>query len=92
MVKTEDPDLVILDLGLPDIDGKIVLKEIRQFSDKPIIVLSVRNQESDRASCIAAGVNEYITKPFSALDLLTRIKDTYQKWKQNNNRDSMQLE
>ncbi len=85
MVKTEDPDLVILDLGLPDIDGRIVLKEIHQDSNKPIIVLSVRNQESDKASCWAAGATEYITKPFSALNLMDRLKDIYRKWQQEHN-------
>jgi DNA-binding response OmpR family regulator len=82
MVNTEAPDIIILDLGLPDIDGKIVLQEIRKFSTIPLVVLSVRNQESDKVSCLEAGANDYITKPFGALDLIARIKATLRIYQQ----------
>jgi DNA-binding response OmpR family regulator len=73
-VKNENPDVVILDLGLPDMDGKNVLQEIRRFSNTPVTVLSVRNQDSDREGCFAAGATDYITKPYSAIELVSRIK------------------
>ncbi len=84
-VKTEKPDFIILDLGLPDMDGREVLAEVRRFSNIPITVLSVRNQDSDKASCLEAGANDYITKPFSALNLMARIKATYETWKHTQN-------
>ena len=73
-VKKEAPDVVILDLGLPDMDGKNVLQAIRCFSNIPITILSVRNQDSDREGCFEAGATEYITKPYSAIELVSRIK------------------
>jgi len=75
MVKSESPDIIILDLGLPDIDGKEVLKSVRAFSQIPIVIFSVRNQESDKSACFQAGATDYITKPFSALALMQRIKE-----------------
>ena len=73
-VKKEAPDVVILDLGLPDMDGKNVLQAIRRFSNTPITILSVRNQDSDREGCFEAGANDYLTKPYSAIELVARIK------------------
>lgn len=68
------PDLVILDLGLPDIDGKEVLQQIRQWSKIPIVVLSVRNDENEKVLCFDYGADDYVTKPFSTKELCARLK------------------
>lgn len=68
------PSIVLLDLGLPDEDGLIVLKKIREFSDVPVIILSVRNSEKDIISALDSGANDYITKPFNIGELLARIR------------------
>jgi len=81
MVESESPDIIILDLGLPDMDGTKVLTEIRRFSDIPIIVLSVRNEEIEKVSCLESGADDYICKPFSSLDLLARIKTVLRRQK-----------
>lgn len=67
-------DLVILDLGLPDLDGKEVLQELRSWSNVPVIVLSVRADEYEKVALLDAGANDYMTKPFSVQELLARIR------------------
>jgi two-component system KDP operon response regulator KdpE len=67
-------DVVILDLGLPDRDGKGVIAEIRQWSDVPIIVLSARHVEGEKVSALDAGANDYVDKPFSTAELLARVR------------------
>lgn len=74
MVETEDPDVVILDLGLPDISGFDVLKEIRTFSVVPILILTVRGEEADVVKGLEWGADDYMVKPFRQLELLSRIK------------------
>lgn len=71
---THHPDLIILDLGLPDIDGIEILKKIREWYQKPIIVLSVRNSEDDIVNALDNGANDYLTKPFRTGELLARIR------------------
>ena len=68
------PALVILDLGLPDLDGTEVLKKLREWYHNPIIVLSVRNSEEDIIKALDAGANDYLTKPFRTGELLARIR------------------
>jgi two-component system, OmpR family, KDP operon response regulator KdpE len=68
------PSLVILDLGLPDIDGHEVLKKLREWFTKPVIVLSVRNSEDDIIRALDNGANDYLTKPFRSGELLARIR------------------
>lgn len=68
------PSLVLLDLGLPDEDGLSVLKKLREFSDVPVIILSVRNSEKDIISALDSGANDYMTKPFHVGELLARIR------------------
>ncbi len=68
------PDLVILDLGLPDLDGLDVIRRLREWSQVPVIVLSVREQESDKISALDEGADDYLTKPFSMGELLARIR------------------
>jgi len=74
LAETESPDIIILDLGLPDTDGFEVLKDIRSFSNVPIIIVTVRGDEMDRVRGLEMGADDYITKPFSHLELLARMK------------------
>jgi two-component system, OmpR family, KDP operon response regulator KdpE len=73
-VATRKPDLVILDLGLPRMDGITVINKVREWSSVPIIVLSARSQEQDKISALDAGADDYLTKPFSIGELLARIR------------------
>ena len=69
-------DLVILDLGLPDLDGLEVLKELRTWSTVPVIILSVRASEEEKVALLDAGAHDYVTKPFSVQELMARIRVT----------------
>jgi two-component system KDP operon response regulator KdpE len=71
---TTQPNLVILDLGLPDLDGQQVIGRIREWSDVPIIVLSVRAKDQEKVTALDNGANDYVTKPFSIEELLARIR------------------
>ena len=74
LVARQQPDLVILDLGLPDKDGHQVLGELREWSSVPVIVLSVRAGEAEKVRALDAGAQDYVTKPFSIEELLARIR------------------
>lgn len=71
---TRNPDVVLLDLGLPDVDGLEVTKRLREWMLTPIIVISAREQEQDKVKALDAGADDYLTKPFSAGELLARIR------------------
>src|SRR5665811_255856 len=71
------PDLVILDLGLPDMDGIEVTRRIREWSKIPIIILSVREQEDDKIAVLDSGADDYLTKPFGMGELLARIRTVF---------------
>lgn len=68
------PDAILLDLGLPDIDGKDVIASVREWSKLPIVVLSVRNQEDEKIKAFDLGANDYVTKPFGTGELLARLR------------------
>lgn len=74
LVRRENPDLVVLDIGLPEMDGYQVLREIRGFSQVPVIILSVKDQDTDIARGLELGADDYITKPFSHIALLARAQ------------------
>src|SRR4051812_45947181 len=74
LAAAERPQLVILDLGLTDIDGSVVCREIRSWSSAPIIVLSARQSPQEQAALLDAGADDYITKPFSTIELQARIR------------------
>ncbi len=67
-------DLMILDMGLPDLDGMEVIRKVREWSEMPIIVVSARDQDKDKVSALDAGADDYLTKPFSAAELMARIR------------------
>ncbi len=71
---TQRPELVILDLGLPDMDGSMVLKRLREWSDVPVIVLTVKDSETDKVALLDAGADDYLTKPFGVPELLARVR------------------
>src|SRR6266851_6434763 len=70
----QPPDLVILDLGLPDLDGQEVLRQLREWLQAPIIILSARDQEKQKVLALDNGADDYLTKPFSTAELLARIR------------------
>ena len=74
MVSSHCPDLVVLDLGLPDIDGMDIIEAIREWTQLPIIVVSARTLEKDKVEALDKGADDYITKPFSAAELLARVR------------------
>ncbi len=74
LLALQGADLVILDLGLPDLDGFDVLSELRSWSSAPVIVLSVRADEEEKVKLLDAGANDYVTKPFSVQELMARIR------------------
>ena len=74
LLALQGADLVILDLGLPDLDGYEVLSELRTWSHVPVIVLSVRANEEEKVKLLDAGANDYVTKPFSVQELVARIR------------------
>jgi two-component system KDP operon response regulator KdpE len=71
---TDHPDLMILDLGLPDMDGVEVTRQIREWSDLPIVILSVRDSEKDKVTALDAGADDYLGKPFGTGELLARLR------------------
>jgi two-component system, OmpR family, KDP operon response regulator KdpE len=79
LAATSAPDAVILDLGLPDMDGKVVIAAIREWSQTPILILSVRDGEAEKIAALDAGADDYITKPFATGELLARLRAAVRK-------------
>ncbi len=80
LVEMEKPDVVLLDLGLPDIDGFQVLRSIREFSNVPVIILTVRGEETHKIRGLEFGADDYIVKPFSPGELLARLKAVIRRY------------
>ncbi len=74
LARSHNPDLVLLDLGLPDLDGMAVLRELRSWSRKPVVILSARTHEKDKVRALDLGADDYLAKPFGAGELLARIR------------------
>ncbi len=76
---SHNPDIVLLDLGLPDMDGVEIIQKIRSWSNMPIIVISARTEDSDKIGALDAGADDYLTKPFSVDELLARLRVTQRR-------------
>ena len=76
---SHNPDILLLDLGLPDLDGVDVIRRIRSWSNAPIIVISARSEDSDKIDALDAGADDYLTKPFSVDELLARLRATQRR-------------
>ena len=74
MISSHCPDLIVLDLGLPDMDGMTIIETVRQWTQLPIIVVSARSYERDKVAALDRGADDYITKPFGAAELLARVR------------------
>ena len=74
MATSHNPEVVLLDLGLPDLDGVEVIRKYRTWSNNPVIVISARNEDSDKIEALDAGADDYMTKPFSVEELLARLR------------------
>ena len=83
---TRQPDIVLLDLGLPDMDGVEVIHRIRSWSQMPIIVISARSEDGDKIAALDAGADDYLTKPFSVAELLARLRVTQRRLAAQENR------
>jgi two-component system KDP operon response regulator KdpE len=86
-IRKQPPDLVILDLGMPEMNGVEVCERVRQFSEVPIVVLSAKGAEKDKIAALDAGADDYVTKPFSLDELLARVRAVLRRW-QNKEADS----
>lgn len=73
------PDIILLDLGLPDIDGVMIIKKVREWTDTPIIVISARTDDQDKVQALDMGADDYLTKPFSVDELLARLRVTLRR-------------
>ncbi|HIQ83091.1 MAG TPA: response regulator transcription factor [Candidatus Pullichristensenella stercorigallinarum] len=76
---SHNPDIILLDLGLPDMDGVEIIRKIRTWSNVPIIVISARSEDSDKIEALDAGADDYLTKPFSVEELLARLRVTQRR-------------
>jgi len=76
---SHNPDIILLDLGLPDMDGVEVIQKIRSWSNLPIIVISARSEDNDKIAALDAGADDYLTKPFSVEELLARLRVTQRR-------------
>lgn len=76
---SQQPDIILLDLGLPDLDGVEVIRRVRTWSQMPIIVISARSEDTDKIAALDAGADDYLTKPFSVAELLARLRVTQRR-------------
>ena len=83
LITSQCPDLVILDLGLPDMDGMNILRSVREWSSMPVIVVSARTHEKDKVEALDLGADDYVTKPFGMMELISRIKAVLRRSSKN---------
>jgi len=86
------PDLVILDLGLPDLDGLEVVRQLREWSKVPVIILSVKEQEADKITALDSGADDYVTKPFAMGELLARVRAAMRHFVEDKEQPVLQFE
>ncbi|MCR1950564.1 MULTISPECIES: response regulator transcription factor [unclassified Clostridium] len=86
LATSHKPDIIVLDLGLPDIDGVDIIKKIRAWSNCPIIVVSARSEDKDKIEALDSGADDYLTKPFSVDELLARIRVAIRKMNYDNSK------
>lgn len=86
---SNNPDIILLDLGLPDIDGSEVLKQIRSQSSVPVIIISAREQEREKVTALDLGADDYVTKPFNIPELLARIRVALRHSRQNEEQEAI---
>jgi two-component system KDP operon response regulator KdpE len=89
LAAAQAPDLVVLDLGLPDVDGAEVIRRVRAWSDLPVIVLSVREGQAEKVEALDAGADDYVTKPFDVEELLARLRATLRRAKSDEDAESV---
>lgn len=87
--KSHKPDLVLLDLGLPDADGRTVIEDIRAWSSMPIVILSARTDEQRKIEALDAGADDYVTKPFAIGELLARVRATLRRAARTEDRNAL---
>ena len=87
MISSHCPDLVILDLGLPDMDGLDILRSLRSWSSLPVVVVSARSHERDKVAALDLGADDYLTKPFNPLELVARVKTQLRRYTRYNPRE-----
>ena len=91
ILDSERVDMILLDLGLPDFDGTTLIKKVREWSEMPIIVVSARDQDTEKAAALDCGADDYLTKPFSAVELMARIRVSQRHLNKRMNRGAQGL-
>ena len=91
MISSHCPDLVILDLGLPDMDGLDILRQLRSWSTLPVVVVSARSHEQDKVSALDLGADDYLTKPFGTVELLARIRTALRHTRTDGTSDALAM-
>lgn len=92
MISSHCPDLVILDLGLPDMDGLEILRQLRSWSSLPVVVVSARSHERDKVTALDAGADDYLTKPFGTNELLARVRTAIRHTRTSSGNDEIARE
>ena len=91
MIASHCPDCILLDLGLPDMDGSEIIRSVRSWTTIPIVVISARSMEQDKAAALDAGADDYITKPFGTIELLARIRTALRHTRTTSEQDEIAL-
>ena len=91
MIASHCPDLLLLDLGLPDMDGSEIIRSVRSWSRMPIIVISARSAELDKAAALDMGADDYLTKPFGTVELLARIRTALRHTRTDGTSDALAM-